>query len=224
MIKILVVEDEKAIADLISMNLGDAGYQCVCAYDGMTAADLLEEHRYDLVLLDIMLPEIDGYELLEYVRPMEIPVIFITAKSGVQDRVKGLELGAEDYIVKPFEIVELLARVKVVLRRYHKISERQLAFHHLRIDAEGRRVWSHEREIELTPKEMDLLLLFVRNQNITLFRDRIYESVWDGTFTGDTRTLDLHIQRLRKKLELEPYLRTIYRCGYRLEENVEIHA
>lgn len=224
MIKILVVEDEKAIADLISMNLGDAGYQCVCAYDGMTAADLLEEHRYDLVLLDIMLPEIDGYELLEYVRPMEIPVIFITAKSGVQDRVKGLELGAEDYIVKPFEIVELLARVKVVLRRYHKISESQLVFQHLKIDAESRRVWSREREMELTPKEMDLLLLFVRNRNITLFRDKIYESVWDSTFTGDTRTLDLHIQRLRKKLELEPYLRTIYRCGYRLEENAEIHA
>ncbi len=218
MIKVLVVEDEKAISDLISMNLEDAGYQCTCVYNGMAAADLLVEHRYDLILLDIMLPEVDGYELLEYIRPMEIPVIFITAKAGLQDRVKGLDLGAEDYIVKPFEIVELLARIKVVLRRYHKISERQLMFHHLKIDAESRRVWSHGTEVELTPKEMDLLLLFVRNQNMTLFRDKIYETVWESTFNGDTRTLDLHIQRLRKKLELEPYLKTIYRCGYRLED------
>lgn len=217
MIKILIVEDEKAISDLIYMNLTDAGYHCTCALDGLTACDLLEENIYDLVLLDIMLPEVDGYELLEYIRPMEIPVIFITAKAGINDRVKGLELGAEDYIVKPFEIVELLARVKVVLRRYHKLSENVITFEHIRIDSENRTVWKHGQEMELTPKEFDLLLLFARNRNITLFRDKIYESVWETAFTGDTRTLDLHIQRLRKKLELEPYLKTIYRCGYRLE-------
>ncbi len=217
MVKILIVEDEKAISDLIYMNLSDAGYQCTCAFDGLTASDLLEENTYDLVLLDIMLPEVDGYELLEYIRPMEIPVIFITAKASIKDRVKGLDLGAEDYIVKPFEIVELLARVKVVLRRYHKLSEHLIQFEHIRIDAENHKVWKHGKEIELTPKEFELLLMFARNQNITLFRDKIYESVWETTFNGDTRTLDLHIQRLRKKLELESYLKTIYRCGYRLE-------
>lgn len=217
MIKILIVEDEKAISDLIYMNLTDAGYQCTCALDGMTACDLLEEHTYDLVLLDIMLPEVNGYELLDYIRPLEIPVIFITAKAALKDRVKGLELGAEDYIVKPFEIVELLARVKVVLRRYHKLEEGSLEIQDVRIDIEKRLVWKEQKEIELTPKEFDLLLLFARNQNITLFRDKIYEAVWETEFTGDTRTLDLHVQRLRKKLGLEGCLKTIYRCGYRLE-------
>lgn len=217
MIKILIVEDEKAISDLIYMNLTDAGYQCTRAMDGMTACDLLVEHTYDLALLDIMLPEVDGYELLEYIRPLEIPVIFITAKAGLKDRVKGLELGAEDYIVKPFEIVELLARVKVVLRRYHKLEEGSLAIHDVRIDIENHTVWKEKAEIELTPKEFELLLLFARNPNITLFRDKIYEAVWETAFTGDTRTLDLHVQRLRKKLGLESYLKTIYRCGYRLE-------
>lgn len=217
MIKILIVEDEKAISDLIYMNLTDAGYQCTCAFDGMTACDLLEEHTYDLALLDIMLPEVNGYELLEYIRPLEIPVIFITAKAALKDRVKGLELGAEDYIVKPFEIVELLARVKVVLRRYHKLEEGSLEIQDVRIDIEKRLVWKGQKEIELTPKEFELLLLFARNQNITLFRDKIYEAVWETEFTGDTRTLDLHVQRLRKKLGLEGCLKTIYRCGYRLE-------
>lgn len=217
MIKILIVEDEKAISDLIYMNLTDAGYQCTCAFDGMTACDLLEEHTYDLALLDIMLPEVNGYELLDYIRPLEIPVIFITAKAALKDRVKGLELGAEDYIVKPFEIVELLARVKVVLRRYHKLEEGSLEIQDVRIDIEKRLVWKGQKEIELTPKEFELLLLFARNQNITLFRDKIYEAVWETEFTGDTRTLDLHVQRLRKKLGLEGCLKTIYRCGYRLE-------
>lgn len=217
MIKILVVEDEKAISDLIKMNLNDAGYECTCAYDGMTACDLLEEQVFDLALLDIMLPEVDGFELLEYIKPLHIPVIFITAKAGLNDRVKGLESGAEDYIVKPFEIVELLARVKVVLRRYHKLDENQIAFADIRIDVENRKVWKQEKEMELTPKEIDILILFARNQNITLFRDKIYESVWQTSFDGDTRTLDLHVQRLRKKLGLENYLKTIYRCGYRLE-------
>lgn len=217
MIRILIVEDEKAISDLIHMNLTDAGYHCTCALDGMTACDLLEENTYDLVLLDIMLPEVDGYELLEYIRPMEIPVIFITAKAGLEDRVRGLNLGAEDYIIKPFEIVELLARVKVVLRRYHKLEESHIQFRHISIDTENRKVRKEQTEIDLTPKEFELLLLFARNPNITLFRDKIYENVWETDFTGDTRTLDLHVQRLRKKLGLEDCLKTIYRCGYRLE-------
>ena len=120
--KILIVEDEQAICRLIKINLSDAGYSCKCAYDGKGAIELIEYNQFDLILLDIMLPEINGYELMEYIRPLEIPVIFLTAKGDVKDRVKGLKLGAEDYIVKPFEIIELVARVETVLRRYHKTS------------------------------------------------------------------------------------------------------
>lgn len=126
-IRILIVEDERPISDLIKMNLEDEGYQCTCAYDGLSAANILEEQFFDLILLDIMLPHIDGYELLDYIKPLHIPVIFLTAKAALKDRVKGLNLGAEDYIVKPFEISELLARINVVLRRYHKMNKSLLS-------------------------------------------------------------------------------------------------
>ena len=217
MIKILIVEDEKPISNLIKMNLEDAGYHCTCVFDGMEAADILEEKTFDLILLDIMLPKVDGYELLEYIRPMDIPVIFLTAKAGLNDRVKGLNLGAEDYIVKPFEIVELLARVQVVLRRYRKNTS-ILQYGNITIDTENRTVLLDGKNVELTPKEFLLLELFVRNVNITLFRDKIYELVWENDCYGDTRTLDLHVQRLRKKLGLTDKLKTVYRVGYRLEE------
>lgn len=217
MIKILIVEDEQAISNLIYMNLSDAGYECTCAYDGMKAADLIEENTYDLILLDIMLPGADGYELLDYIKPTGTPVIFITAKASLDDRVKGLTLGAEDYIVKPFEVVELLARVGVVLRRYNK-SETTLSYRNLVIDTESKTVKKDGTLLELTPKEFELLLLFVRNVNITLFRDKIYETVWECDYYGDTRTLDLHIQRLRKKLDLSDVLKTVYKVGYRLEK------
>ncbi|MGN0367980.1 MAG: response regulator transcription factor [Wujia sp.] len=217
MIKILVVEDEKAISDLIKMNLEDAGYACTCAYDGMAAADLLEEHTYDLILLDIMLPKVDGYELLEYIRPLGTPVIFLTAKADLKDRVKGLTLGAEDYIVKPFEVVELLARINVVLRRFNKAAT-VLHYGDYSIDTENKTVTVGDKQIELTNKEFELFVLFVRNINITLFRDKIYEIVWEQDDYGDTRTLDLHVQRLRKKLGLTDKLKTVYKVGYRLEE------
>ena len=217
MIKILVVEDERPISDLIRMNLEDAGYQCTCALDGLTAADILETHTFDLVLLDIMLPKVDGYELLEYIKPTGTPVIFLTAKAGLIDRVKGLNLGAEDYIVKPFEIVELMARIQVVLRRYHKDATK-LVFGDIVLNTENRTVCRNGQEIVLTPKEFTLLELFVRNKNMTLFRDKIYELVWENDSYGDTRTLDLHVQRLRKKLGLTEKLKTIYKVGYRLED------
>lgn len=216
MIKILIVEDERPISDLIKINLSDAEYDCTCAYDGLEAANILESHTFDLILLDIMLPEIDGYELLEYIKPLDIPVIFLTAKSALNDRVKGLMLGAEDYIVKPFEIVELLARVNVVLRRYNK-SALILQFEDIIIDPENKIAKKSNAVLDLTPKEFDLLVMFVRNVNITLFRERIYESIWESDYYGDTRTLDLHIQRLRKKAGLEHKLKTIYKVGYRLE-------
>ena len=217
MIKILVVEDERPISDLIRMNLEDAGYQCTCALDGLTAADILEKHTFDLVLLDIMLPKVDGYELFEYIKTTGTPVIFLTAKAGLNDRVKGLNLGAEDYIVKPFEIVELMARIQVVLRRYHKDATK-LVFGDIVINTENRTVCRYGQEVVLTPKEFTLLELLVRNKNMTLFRDKIYELVWENDSYGDTRTLDLHVQRLRKKLGLTEKLKTIYKVGYRLED------
>ena len=215
-IRILIVEDERPISDLIKMNLEDEGYQCTCAYDGLSAANILEEQFFDLILLDIMLPHIDGYELLDYIKPLHIPVIFLTAKAALKDRVKGLNLGAEDYIVKPFEISELLARINVVLRRYHK-NEQILAFHNLIIDLDKHCVTRENELIDLTPKEFELLVYFVRNKDIVLHRDAIYEAVWETEYDGNTRTLELHIQRLRNKTGLEKHLKTLYKSGYRLD-------
>jgi DNA-binding response OmpR family regulator len=221
MIKILIVEDERAISDLIRLNLTRAGYHCTTAYDGMEAADLLEREDFDLVLLDIMLPKVNGYELMEYIRPLKIPVIFITAMASLDDRLKGLTSGAEDYIVKPFEVVELLARINIVLRRYNKTAS-ALTFLDLTMDLDNMRVTKAGTEIDLTPKEFDLLSLFIRNKNITLFREKIYEEIWGEEYDSDTRTLDLHIQRLRKKAGLEHHLKTVNRVGYRLEDSHEI--
>ena len=163
-----------------------------------------------------MLPEVNGYELLDYIRPMGIPVIFLTARTAVDDRVKGLLAGAEDYITKPFAMAELQARMEVVLRRFHKVDSR-LAYDNMEIDVESRKVMTPEGPVSLTPKEFDLLVLLVRNRGVALFRSRIFQIVWESDFEGDTRTLDLHIQRLRKKLHLEDRLKTVYRVGYRLD-------
>ncbi len=213
--RILIVEDEPPISNLIAMNLKQAGYLCTCAFDGEEAADLISPGAFDLILLDIMLPKINGLELLEYIRPMEIPVIFITARSGVPDRVKGLRMGADDYISKPFEVAELLARVESVLRRYQK-SERTLHVLDVTIDTDSRTVMKNGVQVDLTVKEFDLLLLFARNKNIALFRETIYERVWENPYMGDTRTVDLHVQRLRKKMGWEDHLQTVYKVGYRL--------
>ncbi len=215
--KILIVEDDEAIANLLSMDLSDEGYQCRIAGDGKMAADLLEEQaNFDLILLDIMLPEINGYELLEYIRPLGIPVIFLTAKGTVSDRIKGLRMGADDYIVKPFQIGEVLARMEAVLRRYGK-SEKKLNFADVQVDLESRKVLQNGREIELTVKEFELLTELIRNKNIVWYREKLYEKIWNEPFMGDTRTLDTHIQRLRKKLGWEKYIKTVFRIGYRLE-------
>ncbi|MGN0342193.1 MAG: response regulator transcription factor [Roseburia sp.] len=221
MIRILIVEDERAISDLIKLNLSKVGYQCICAYDGLEAADLLEEQNFDLIILDIMLPKINGYELMEYIRPLQIPVIFLTAKATLDDRMKGLTSGAEDYMVKPFEVVELLARVNIVLRRYHK-SESQLRFGDILVDVENQTVTKAGCEVELTPKELELLVFFMRNRNITLFREKIYEEIWGTEYSVESRTLDLHVQRLRKKLNMGDALKTIFKVGYRLEDTHEV--
>ena len=149
-------------------------------------------------LLDIMLPGVDGFDIMEYIRPLKIPVIFITAKGDVKDRVKGLRLGAEDYLVKPFDVVELLARVEVVLRRFHKRGA-QLSAGDVVVDMEARMVTKAGVPVVLTNKEYGLLVLFIQNKNIALFKESLYEKVWGEEYGGDSRTLELHVQRLRKK-------------------------
>ncbi len=221
MIRILIVEDEKPISDLIRWNLTKAGYGCTCVYDGLEAANILENQGFDLIILDVMLPHINGYELMEYIRSLEIPVIFLTAKSSLEDRLKGLTSGAEDYMVKPFEIVELLARVNIVLRRYRK-AEQCLKFRDIVADVDNQRVTKAGKEVVLTPKELELLALLMRNQNITLFRERIYEEIWGAEYSVESRTLDLHIQRLRRKLELGNAIKTVFKVGYRLEDTDEV--
>lgn len=216
MIRILIAEDEQAISDLIAMSLTQAGYTCVQAMDGLSAADRLEEQTFDLALLDIMLPGCDGYELLDYIRPLGIPVIFITAKGSVADRVKGLRLGADDYLVKPFELVELVARVESVLRRYQK-GITHFSLYGVEVDSLSRRAVRDGQDIPLTRKEFDLLLLFLQNKNVALFRETLYERVWGEEYTGEGRTVDLHVQRLRKKLGWEDKITAVYKVGYRLE-------
>ena len=216
MIKILIVEDEEPISDLIRMNLVKAGYRCVCAFDGNEAADRISQERLDLILLDIMLPGMNGYELLPYIKSLDIPVIFLTAMGTLDQRVHGLRAGADDYITKPFEIVELLARVETVLRRYHK-TEDVLQVEDVTIDVPSRVVMQNGMQVMLTMKEFELLLLFARNRNIALYRETIYENVWESNYLGDSRTVDLHVQRLRKKLGWEDKIKSVYKVGYRLE-------
>lgn len=216
MIKILIVEDEEPINNLIRMNLTKAGYQCKCAFDGQEAADMMAAEKFDLFLLDIMLPKINGYELLEYAQTLNTPVIFITAMGTVENKVKGLKKGADDYISKPFEIVELLARVETVLRRYNK-AEKNIKILDIEVDTESRTVMQNGQQVILTLKEFELLLLFIRNKNIALYRDVIYESVWEGEDMGESRTVDLHVQRLKRKLHWENKIVAVYKVGYRLE-------
>lgn len=215
--RILIVEDEVAIARLIEMSLMRAGYQCEMVHDGLQAADKIEQTDYDLVLLDIMLPGLDGYELLEYLRPMDTSVIFITAKGTLGDRVKGLNLGADDYIVKPFEVEELIARVESVLRRAGKGGAKLQAFDVI-MDTVARSVKQNGLDVALTPREFDLLEQLMRNRGAALYRDVLFNRVWGGEMDSDTRTLDLHIQRLRKKLNWHNHIKTVYKVGYMLEK------
>lgn len=216
MINILIIEDEISISNLMKMSLQKSGYRCTCAYDGNAGIELIDQFPYDLILLDIMLPGATGYELLEYIRPLKIPVIFITAKNSLDDRVRGLKMGAEDYIVKPFEIVELLARVEVVLRRYNKLNS-VIEMCGLKIDLTAMTVVRDGVMITLTNKEYELLVLFAQNPGVALYRETIYERIWGGDYPCDSRTVALHVQRMRKKTGLEEHIKTIKKIGYRLE-------
>lgn len=216
MIHILCVEDEIAISSMIALSLKKCGYHCECVADGAQVPQKLEENHYDLILLDIMLPGMSGFELMELIQPLEIPVIFLTAKNAVEDRVKGLRLGAEDYLVKPFAIAELLARIDVVLRRFGK-DDAEIQLEDLKIDPKSMQVWRKGELLDLTHREFDLLMLFIRNRNAALYRETIYEQVWGGDLKYGSKAVDLAVQRLRKKTGLEKRLVAISGIGYRLE-------
>ncbi len=214
MAKILIVEDEEPVNELIRRNLELVGHQCRSVYDGKAALDALAEGSYDLMLLDVMLPELDGFDVFEQNR--EQPTIFLTARNGLSDRLRGLTMGADDYMVKPFEMLEMLARVEAVLRRT-QTQRKDFEIAGVRVDFESRRVWRNGVEIDCSPKEYELLETLAVNRNIALSRERLLELVWVYDFECATRTVDVHIQGLRKKLGVEKQIRTVYKLGYRLE-------
>lgn len=216
MIEILVAEDDEIIQNLIKINLEKAGYMVSVADDGVQAAKRMDEKQFDLCLFDIMLPKIDGYELLEYAKTMDYPVIFITAMGTTNDKVKGLRSGADDYITKPFEIVEMLARVENVLRRYKKTND-IIMEDDVTINLSSMQVTKGNDCIDLTLKEFQLLVLLLNNKNVALYREVIYENVWESDYMGNSRTVDLHIQRLRGKLKWEEKIESVYKVGYRLK-------
>ncbi|HIZ42851.1 MAG TPA: response regulator transcription factor [Candidatus Gemmiger excrementigallinarum] len=214
---ILIAEDERPIADLIELTLTGAGYTCEQANDGETAADLIAERDYELAILDIMLPKVDGYELLGYLRNVGTPVIFVTAKTTLNDRVRGLRLGADDYLTKPFEPLELVARVESVLRRTGRANVVLQAFG-VTLDPAARTVEQNGKPVHLSPREFELLELLMRNRGMTLYREVLYERLWGDDEAFDTRPLDLCITRLRKKLGWKQEICTVFRVGYRLEK------
>ena len=214
--KILIVDDDNNIAELISLYLTKECFETKIVNDGESALLAMDSFAPNLILLDLMLPEIGGYELLEYIHPMGIPAIVISAMGRVEDRIRGLRMGADDYLCKPFQIGELLARVESVLRRTGAPAQK-LQIGDVTIDPESRQVWKAGEPVELTVKEFDLLLELVRHKNVALSRASLYEIVWQEEYTGETRTLDSHIQRLRRKLDWNDRIQTVFRIGYRLE-------
>ena len=217
--KILIVEDDQTISKLISASLSISGYESVPCFDGNVAVHMVRNEEFDLILLDIMLPGLDGFQVMEKIRETGTPVIFLTAMGDVSDRVKGLKSGAEDYIVKPFEPLELLARIEIVLRRFNR-EQKNLSFRDITVNMEERSVRRGSEIIDLTPKEYDLLVLFLKHQNVALSRDKILMDVWECSANIETRTVDNHVQRLRKKLGLEDCLKTVFKVGYRLENDL----
>ena len=214
--KILIIEDEQSIRELIKLNLSVVGYETYEASDGEEGLKVLNSREVDLVILDLMLPKIEGYDLLPLILEKKVPVILLTAKDGIKDKVKGLNMGADDYITKPFDVLELLARIKAVLRRAGKEIKRK-GFDDVEIYDEQRKVFKAGLEIELTPKEYDLLKILVDNKGIAMSRDKLLELVWDYDYEGNTRTVDVHVQRLRNKLKTDK-IKTVYKVGFRLED------
>ena len=218
MAKILIVEDDVNIAKMLEVTLSIGGYESERCDNGKKAVDLVTSQSYDLVLLDVMLQDMDGFKVIEYIDKEETAVIFLTALQDVMDKVKGLKLGAEDYIVKPFETVELLARIEVVLRRKHK-SNNTIHYGDITMNIDEHTVKKGDDYVSLTPKEFDILAFFLQNQDIALTRERLLATVWGYEFMGETRTVDIHVQQIRKKMGLHNKLVTIPKLGYRLERN-----
>lgn len=216
MAHILVVEDEETIRNLICWNLELVGHTCSTAADGWEAKKTIEGGRFDLILLDIMLPGLDGFQLAP--RCGDTPVMFVTAKEGIEDKMKGFQAGADDYLVKPFEIVELLARVNVILRR-NGTEQQGISVGGVRIDKKARKVYKNGSLVDLTPQEYELLETLVDNRNVALSREKLLELAWGYDYEGDTRTVDVHIQKLRQKLGMEQVIKTVYKMGYRLEDS-----
>ena len=213
MADILIVEDEQPINDLVKKSLTRIGHNCTQAFDGAEATELYEEGKFDLIILDIMLPEKSGFEFAAEIEAT--PIIFLTAKTGLADKVRGLKL-ADDYIVKPFEILELNARVEAVLRRVKK-NTASIAFDNVKIDFSARLAYLDGEEVQLSPKEFELLEILIINRNLALTRDKLITQVWGFDFEGDERTVDVHIRNLRKKLNIENRIKTVFKTGYRVE-------
>ena len=214
MARILIVEDERPIRNLIQRNLELIGHTCIGIDNGVSALEIMTSERFDLLIFDIMLPGVSGFELIGHADGT--PTIFVTAKEGINDRLKGLSLGADDYIVKPFEIQELILRVRAVLRRTKK-DDKRLEFDDIVIDFSAKKVFKNGLEAILTPKEYSLLETLILNRNIALSREKLISLVWSFDYEGDTRTVDVHIRQLRAKLGLGDRLKTLYKTGYRFE-------
>ena len=212
----LIVEDDENIARMIEATLSMVGYRCDGCADGSEAVRRILEGSYDLILLDVMLPGMDGFEILTKIKNKGTPVIFLTALQDVGDKVKGLRLGAEDYIVKPFEAVELLARIEVVLRRTNA-GRQQLAYDGILVDLQKHVVTKNGERVPLTPKEFDVLVFFMQNVDIAITRERLMAAIWGYEFEGESRTVDIHVQQVRRKLNLKGKLVTIPKLGYCLE-------
>jgi len=222
--KVLVVDDEKLIVKGIRFSLEQEGMQVDCAYDGQEALDMIKENAYDVILLDVMLPKFNGYEVCQQVREFsDVPIIMVTAKDDDMDKILGLEYGADDYITKPFNILEVKARIKAIMRRSSKKEEEPLAatYGELTIDCNSRRVYVEGNEVSLTAKEFDVLELLVFHPNRVYDRDALLDIVWGKDYPGDARTVDVHIRRLREKIEKNPsepkYVHTKWGVGYYFE-------
>lgn len=214
MARILVVEDEKPINELVCRNLQLVGHMVEPIFNGTEALNKLENTNYDLILLDVMMPGLSGFELAKQLR-YDIPIIFVTAKEDLSSRLEGLGLGGDDYITKPFEILELLARVEAVLRR---TNNQQSTFEYagVSVNLDTHQVYVRNEEVTLALKEFELLETLIRNRNLALSRERLLELVWGFDYAGESRTVDMHILRLRQKLHWEDVIQTVYKVGYRL--------
>lgn len=216
--KVLIVEDDEAIANMIAMNLKVADYETTIFNDGLTVFDdICNNHDYDIAILDVMLPGMDGFSLLPVISSYNIPVIFLTAKDDLASKLKGLKGGAEDYIVKPFEMLELMVRIEKILARTNKLAN-VINILDLEINFDEHTVRKNGIEVVLKPMEFELLAVLAKNKNIAISREKLLNMVWGIDFVGETRTVDVHIGQLRKKLGLNANIKTVSKMGYRLED------